>query len=188
MAFPLEEIIKNPLEGKKCCSCGTQITIENTTKGNLLYSIFKCKKCSSERRKSWSSRIAKLAQSRSNGLECTITIKKVKEQAEKQNYKCFWFGIDLDFSENYKDNPFSPSPDRLDSNKGYVDGNWVLTSKFVNLGRNSLTTDQFLDSSNKLFKNFIKLYSSLTGNELKEVDLPVPKFPSEKYIQQEFNF
>ena len=55
----------------------------------------------------------------------------------KQNGKCYWLNIDIDFT--MKDKLSKPSIDRLDNNKGYFIDNVVLTTVFANTGRRDAT-------------------------------------------------
>ena len=74
-----------------------------------------------------------------------ITIDFLTKLKEKQNNKCNWFGVDIDFSRN--DWLRSPSLDRLDNDKGYTRDNVVLTCRSANLARNKSTVkemDNFL--------------------------------------------
>ena len=69
-----------------------------------------------------------------------ITIDFLTKLKEKQNNKCNWFGVDIDFSRN--DWLRSPSLDRLDNDKGYTRDNVVLTCRSANLARNKSTVEE----------------------------------------------
>ena len=60
----------------------------------------------------------------------------ISELYEKQNGKCFWFGVNLKPS-NVAKYPWQPSLDRLDREKGYTKDNVVLACYTANIGRNT---------------------------------------------------
>ena len=72
---------------------------------------------------------------RHRNKECNIDVNYVNELYEKQNGKCYWFGVELLPSINKK-HPQQPSLDRLDNNLGYIKGNVVLSCYSANIGRN----------------------------------------------------
>jgi hypothetical protein len=62
---------------------------------------------------------------------------------------CEATGIPFGFSSmNY--NPYSPSIDRIDSNKGYTEDNIQMTCMIYNFCKNKFTTEQVNDFFNKL--------------------------------------
>ena len=81
-----------------------------------------------------------------------ITIDFLTKLKEKQNNKCNWFGVDIDFSRN--DWLRSPSLDRLDNDKGYTRDNVVLTCRCANLARNKSTVEE-MDNFLSELKNSI---------------------------------
>lgn len=76
------------------------------------------------------------------GREFDIDVSYILELYEKQNQKCYWFGIKLEPSTVSK-YPAKPSIDRLDNDKGYVKGNVVITCMTANYGRNSCDAEVF---------------------------------------------
>ncbi len=76
------------------------------------------------------------------GREFDIDVDYILELYEKQNQKCYWFGIKLEPSTVSK-YPAKPSIDRLDNNKGYVKGNVVISCMAANYGRNSCDAEVF---------------------------------------------
>ena len=86
-----------------------------------------------------------------------INIDYLKKLWEDQDGKCFWLGIDMSLEDllvSYS--PFAPSVDRLDSKKGYLFDNVVLTTRFANKGRGAYDNEDFLPRLNDLFKNKYK--------------------------------
>jgi len=55
--------------------------------------------------------------------------------------KCPKCGIPLDYDMNIKMNPFAPSIDRIDSNKGYTKDNCIMVSWMYNCGKNCYTEE-----------------------------------------------
>jgi hypothetical protein len=89
----------------------------------------------------WAARLCRSARNRKK-LECDITKEDVLEMFEKQGGMCYWYGIPMIPTENFKD-PQQPSLDRLDPDKGYVKGNVVLTCLAANFGRNRTDIERF---------------------------------------------
>ena len=77
-----------------------------------------------------------------------ITIDHIRHLRDKQRGKCYWLGIDIDFT--YKDFLRKPSIDRLENSKGYEVDNVVLTTIFANTGR--------LDASKNEMRSFVDNY------------------------------
>jgi hypothetical protein len=82
------------------------------------------------------------------GKEFDIDEEYILDLYEEQNHKCFWYGVLLEPS-NINRYPSKPSLDRLDSEKGYVKGNVVISCMAANIGRNSCDAD--------IFENFCKM-------------------------------
>jgi len=56
----------------------------------------------------------------------------------KQKGLCYWMGIPMELEGLFISyDPFAPSVERLDNNKGYVLGNVVLATSFANKGRSA---------------------------------------------------
>jgi hypothetical protein len=75
-----------------------------------------------------------------------------------QGGKCFYTGIDLVLDEN---NAYTVSIDRIDSSKGYVKDNIVLTCRNINLFKNVLSANEFmnmLETIREIDKNQIPYY------------------------------
>lgn len=84
-----------------------------------------------------------------NISEYDLTEEYIKELLEKQEYKDFYTGIKPEDYHEY-------SIDRIDSSKGYIQGNVVITTNRINLMKGEMTTEEF--------KQVIKdLYSNITN-------------------------
>ncbi len=71
---------------------------------------------------------------------------------EKQNGKCFWLNIDIDFT--MKNKLLKPSLDRLNNEKGYFIDNVVLTTVFANTGRRDANISEMNIFLSKLKKSY----------------------------------
>jgi hypothetical protein len=79
--------------------------------------------------------------------EFDIDEEYILELYEKQNQKCYWYGVLLEPSIVNRF-PSKPSLDRLDPHKGYIKGNVVISCMAANIGRNSCDA--------MIFENFCK--------------------------------
>lgn len=90
------------------------------------------------------------------GYEFLIEPKDVWDLYEKQNRKCALSGVDVIFSNNV--NIKTASIDRIDNNKGYTKDNIQIVHKIINIMRNVLTVDEFI--------NFCKRVVETNGYQL----------------------
>jgi hypothetical protein len=81
-----------------------------------------------------------------------ITPNELKDIWDKQDGRCYWFGVKLDLDLLYKDHfdwyakhPLCPSVDKIDPVGNYEKDNIVITSRFANFGRNIYPFDKFHD-------------------------------------------
>jgi hypothetical protein len=81
-----------------------------------------------------------------------ITADELKDIWDKQDGRCYWFGVKLDLNLLYKDHPdwyakhpLCPSVDKIDPAGNYEKDNIVITSRFANFGRNIYPFDKFHD-------------------------------------------
>ena len=72
----------------------------------------------------------------SRGIDVNLTFAELKKILRAR--KCFFTGVDLDYEEN---SPTQLTVDRLDNDKGYVNGNIVACSKEFNEIKGNLTLD-----------------------------------------------
>jgi hypothetical protein len=77
---------------------------------------------------------------RKSGLEFNITLEHILSLYEKQNRICYISGVELSLE---KHSPRTVSLDRIDSSKGYVIGNVVLCTDFINRSKSDYTIDEF---------------------------------------------
>lgn len=107
-----------------------------------------CKKCQYERRKTRtdSDMALKLYENskrsyrtRPNIEEYNLTKEYIQKVLEKQNYKCYYTKVDLVVGSKLT----NPTIDRIDSSKGYVEGNIVVCTEVCNTMKNDLTMKEF---------------------------------------------
>lgn len=84
---------------------------------------------------------AMVDRSRKRGMEITVDRAYVTKLIEKSEMKCALSGMELTLKRNM---PNLASPDRKNSNKGYVKGNIQIVASCVNIAKNKLTTKQFI--------------------------------------------
>lgn len=85
------------------------------------------------------------------GIQFDISLEYVWDLYEKQNRKCALSGVDLSFSNKTKTT--TASLDRIDNSKGYIEGNVQWVHKWINIMRNVLTCEEFIDWCKKVAKN-----------------------------------
>jgi hypothetical protein len=80
-----------------------------------------------------------------------ITVEYLKSLWDKQDGKCPYTGLKMDLPRTTRDhdikvgNPYKASLDRIDSDKGYVEGNVEFVCYAINLAKNHLSREQMLD-------------------------------------------
>lgn len=87
----------------------------------------------------------------SREFEHNITVSDIKEQLEKQHYRCYYSGIE--FGDNFNDKYTYPTIDRIDSTQGYVKGNICICTFFVNMMKNNASIKRFKDIITKIYNN-----------------------------------
>lgn len=88
-------------------------------------------------------------------LEYDLTEDCIKELLEKQEYKDFYTGIKPEDYHEY-------SIDRIDSSKGYIQGNVVITTNAVNMMKGEMSIEEFLNRINTIHNNQDKIKSLLS--------------------------
>ncbi len=89
------------------------------------------------------------------GLEHSITRKYIEEIYASQNGLCYYTGGTM-FTDmrGLSSNNDGVSIDRIDSSKGYIEGNIVLCRWIVNRMKNDLTHEEFLELVSKINNKF----------------------------------
>ena len=95
-------------------------------------------------------------------IELSVTKEDVWNLFLKQNRKCALSGVDLVFAQNKKDQvkgATTASIDRINSQKGYIEGNIQWTHKWINVMKSNFTQDEFICICQKIANhNKEKLY------------------------------
>jgi hypothetical protein len=153
---------------RTCTLCGVQKSLNDFTKSDFCVQgrTRQCKTCNQDRKnrsrgayvsKSWAKFLLTGLRSRirSNGYEFDLTEDYIKELWASQDGRCYWFQVPLVATSDPR-HPQKPSLDRLVPEKGYVQGNVVLTCLAANLGRNV--------TPEGIFRSFVStLRSALSG-------------------------
>ena len=83
--------------------------------------------------------------SKNRNIEFNISIEYAWLIYEKQNKKCKLSNFDIDFqTKNHKIKTYQASLDRIDNNKGYVEGNVQWIVKEINYMKNKIDENIFL--------------------------------------------
>ena len=92
---------------------------------------------------------------RNKDVKIEVSIEDLSEQFEKQNGKCAYTGLELYFGKTARDEKYNrtASIDRIDSNKHYTKDNIQWVHKIVNIMKNDLTEDEFLNFCKLIVKN-----------------------------------
>ena len=97
----------------------------------------------------WSNHVGSSQKSRArkSGATCpiTITIKEAWDLFLLQNRECALSGLKLTFPRTSNGSDGTASLDRIDSSKGYVSGNVQWVHKQINIMKNVLTQDRFIE-------------------------------------------
>lgn len=77
-------------------------------------------------------------------LECSVSKEYMWNLYLTQNKKCALTGMDIGFDPDYRHGKQSASLDRIDSTKGYINGNVRWVHKKANQIKMDMTDDEFL--------------------------------------------
>jgi nicotinic acid mononucleotide adenylyltransferase len=88
----------------------------------------------------------------SRKIEFNITIEYLWELFLQQNKKCALSGMALSFADTRKNKnkKKTVSVDRIDSSKGYINGNVQWVHKTINIMKNSLSDEEFIEFCRKV--------------------------------------
>lgn len=141
------------------CECGNTRVVRST---ELLRGDTKSCGCGNKFEKSSNYKgVGKLSQSKFSHIEWgakkrNIEFNITKEYAWKlyleQNNKCYYTNLDIELKVRNSGN-MTASLDRIDSSKGYIEGNIVWVHKDVNLMKNVFSETYFLNLCNLIVNN-----------------------------------
>jgi len=145
------------------CDCGNEVIAHtNNLKNGKTNRCIQCRKLESRGslNHNWAgcgnlsgyhfSRI--VTRARNADLIITVTIKDLWDLYTRQDGKCALTGTSIDFGDRYG-KECTASLDRIDSGQGYILGNVQWLHKDVNIMKWDLSTNDFLDWTNKIVDN-----------------------------------
>jgi hypothetical protein len=86
-------------------------------------------------------------------IKFNLTEKYLWDLFIKQNKKCVYSGLELSFGERYLDRSKTASLDRIDSSKGYIEGNVQWVHRDVNFMKQDYSNNYFIDLITKIYNN-----------------------------------
>ena len=102
----------------------------------------------------WNSHIVKSANgSKRKKIDLFITKEYAWQLFLNQNGKCNLSGLDLKFPTRWKDKSWTASLDRIDSSKGYIEGNVQWIHKDINIMKNKFSQEYFIRMCNLITNN-----------------------------------
>lgn len=125
-----------------CQACVCRDNARNVKSGNLSNHW----KGSKDISKTYFNRIKRHSRRRSRNLEFTVTINYLQNLLEKQNYRCALSNVSLVAHSNKKTSSTEStiSLDRIDSSKGYIEGNVQWVHKSINTMKFNLDQEKFI--------------------------------------------
>lgn len=108
------------------------------------------------------------------GFAFDLTAEYLEVLYKKQGGKCYYSGeplrLGIDGDLNVKDNPYMISLDRIDSNRGYIQGNVVFCTFAANSAKNLLSESDFFRLVKKIYTTMRKRQSKLEDGSLHSTD------------------
>lgn len=156
----------------KCkCSCGKIISIRS----NILKKQNSCKNCCSRQYVGkisghYFSGIKKGAKNRKGGIEFDITKEQLWDLYQKQNGKCAYSGLDVDFGDTTYEHQHgitTASLDRINSDIGYVKENVQWVHKDINHIKWDLSENLFFYYIKNIIE-FDKIFTKIKNYQLSE--------------------
>lgn len=133
----------------KSCGCGKRLASSDTGKRTVQLAIEARRKFVGDLSGALWSRILRNAKCRK--LEVTVTKQQVWELFLKQQKKCALSGLELYLNPHHINrHNVTASLDRIDSNKGYIEGNIQWIHKDVNLMKNHFPEIYFKEICRKI--------------------------------------
>lgn len=149
----IEHVRKTSVEGGagiwKCqCRCGKEIVLHSKEVIDFVHREFKCH-CDEILTQKITSRYMRAykGSTKDRGLEILIDEQYMFDLFNKQNRKCALSGIDIFLAYNnasFDTSIQTASLDRIDSNKGYIEGNVQWIHKDLNLMKHAFDQNYFI--------------------------------------------
>ena len=133
----------------KNCDIQTSAMYRQTLKGNFVKLLTTAKKNAKNREE----------KGRVNAGECTIILEDIEELWDKQDGKCYYSKIQM----NYDKNDWKISLERLNDDLGYIKDNIVLCCLEFN-GKSKWSLDKIKEMKSILDKNITENYISFVNN------------------------
>lgn len=135
----LKHVPEEPEKDDRCIKCRIAKRIKNSGgipfdyggAKNFVKSVYSCWSLSAKRR----------------GLIWELTKQQVEEKYYEQNGLCALSGIVMNPNTN---SPYTPSIDRIDSQKGYIKGNFQFLCSMVNMMKNKFNEKEFLEMCRRI--------------------------------------
>jgi len=158
----LERISPNKTKGAKdfkwkaICDCGNEyIILAHSIKTMKLQACLSCVRENKRKFKyiySHNYQSAKTS-AKARNHEFAITGEYMDDLFEKQNKKCPYSGVELTFTKWGSDDSGTASLDRIDSSKGYIEGNVQWIHKRINIMKNNMDEKELFYWCNLISKN-----------------------------------
>jgi len=93
-------------------------------------------------------------------LEFNLSTEYIINLLYSQNFKCFYTGLLMDLTGRKR----GFSLDRIDSTKGYIEGNIVLCLRYVNTMKMDMDVNEFINFCGIIYNN-VKLHKDFLSNQ-----------------------
>lgn len=159
----LSQCIDNPLKVVcLCLLCNKECVLQKTSVCSYKQG-FSCRECAikartGEKNKNWSGHgqihgkfmyiLNRMAKKRN--LPCTVTISYLDTLLTLQNNKCKLSGIDILLTTESNKEECTASLDRIDSSKGYIEGNVQWVHKYINRMKSDFPDSVFIEFCKKV--------------------------------------
>ena len=158
---PTSEFNRNAKLGRKNC-CSRSCSIRNSSKtrtyeySNSEKNKEHLKSISNNQRDEFTPFRYSFRNAKKRFKDFSITLEYLKEVWEKQNGICPYTGLKLKLPENSdtaKDDVTRASLDRIDSSKGYIEGNVQFISTPINYMKSTMSDSELKDFFKLIFSN-----------------------------------
>lgn len=132
--------------GRTCyscrCDCGTVVTIQSKLLKNNHTKSCGCIRSRPEDKVSYNQYCNIRHKAKHRKLDFTVSFEYLERLYDEQNQKCKLSGLDISFSKTKSNG--TASLDRIDSSKGYIEGNVQWVHKHINQMKWNFKEDYFI--------------------------------------------